>query len=115
MLVSIVHRVLGVGMALVGAPLFVWWLAAAAGGAQSYATFLDVFTRADGALNIVGYIVGIGLTWAVLQHMMTGIRHFVLDAGAGYELKRNKQGALATLVVSSVLTIAFWAYLIGGR
>ncbi len=115
MLVSIIHRALGVGMALVGVPLFAWWLAAAAGGANSYGTFLDVFTTASGALNVVGYVVGIGLTWSVLQHMMTGIRHLVLDTGAGYELRRNKRGALATLVISTVLTIAYWAYLIGGR
>lgn len=115
MLVSIIHRALGVGMALVGVPLFAWWLAAAAGGAESYATFLDVFTKADGALNLVGLVVGIGLTWSVLQHMMTGIRHLVLDIGAGYELRRNKAGALATLAISTVLTIAYWAYLIVGR
>ena len=115
MLVSIVHRALGVGMALVGLPLFVWWLAAAAAGADSYATFLDAFTTGDGALNLPGWMIGIGLTWAVLQHMMTGIRHFVLDAGAGYELRRNKAGAMATLVISSVLTLAFWGWLIGGR
>lgn len=115
MLVSIIHRALGVGMALVGVPLFTWWLAAAAGGAESYATFLDVFTYSDGSLNIVGYVVGIGLTWSVLQHMMTGIRHLVLDTGAGYELRRNKAGALATMAVSSLLTLAYWAFLIVGR
>ena len=102
-------------MALVGAPLLVWWLAAAAAGAESYATFLDVFTTDAGNLNVIGYVVAIGLTWAVLQHMMTGIRHLVLDTGAGYELRRNKLGALATLAVSTLLTVLYWAFLLGAR
>lgn len=114
MLVSIVHRALGVGMALVGAPLLVWFLAAAASGEDSYATILDVFTKSDGKLNALGYLLGIGLSWAVLQHMMSGIRHLVLDTGAGYELRRNKRGALATMVVSLLLTLAYWAYILLG-
>jgi succinate dehydrogenase / fumarate reductase, cytochrome b subunit len=111
MLVSIIHRALGVGMALVGAPLLVWFLAAVAGGAESYAGFRDTFTVEAGGLNIFGWVIGVGLTWAVLQHMATGVRHLVLDTGAGYELRRNKLGALATMGVSVVLTAAFWLFL----
>lgn len=115
MLVSIVHRALGVGMALVGAPILVWWLAAIAAGQESYQTFLDVFTTDAGKLNVIGYVLAIGLTWAVLQHMMTGIRHLVLDTGAGYELRRNKMGALLTMVFSVLLTVAYWAYILGAK
>ncbi|GGB25686.1 succinate dehydrogenase, cytochrome b556 subunit [Sphingomonas metalli] len=111
MLVSILHRVTGSGMATVGAGLLVWFLAALAGGEESYATFVDTFTVESGKLNVLGYIVGIGLTLSLFQHMMTGIRHLVLDTGAGYELRRNKLGALATMLASVTLTAAFWLYL----
>ncbi len=111
MLVSILHRVTGSGMATVGAGLLVWFLAAVAGGAESYATFLDTFTLESGKLNVLGYIVGIGLTLSLFQHMMTGIRHLVLDTGAGFELKTNKLGALATMFASVALTALFWLYL----
>ncbi len=111
MLVSILHRVTGSGMATVGSLLLVWWLAAIASGDQAYATFVDVFTRDTGGLNILGYIVAVGLTLSLFQHMMTGIRHFVLDTGAGYELKRNKAGAIATMVASVALTVVFWLYM----
>ncbi|RZM08103.1 MAG: succinate dehydrogenase, cytochrome b556 subunit [Sphingomonas sp.] len=111
MLVSILHRATGSGMATVGTGLLVWWLAAIAGGAESYATFHDVFTTDTGALNILGYVIGIGLTLSLFQHMMSGIRHLVMDTGAGFELKRNKMGALATMVASVALTIVFWLYL----
>lgn len=111
MLVSILHRATGSGMATVGTLLLVWWLAALAGGAESYATFRDVFTTEAGHLNVLGIVVAIGLTLSLFQHMMTGIRHLVLDTGAGYELKINKTYAMATMVASVALTAIFWLIL----
>ncbi|MCH4893323.1 MULTISPECIES: succinate dehydrogenase, cytochrome b556 subunit [unclassified Sphingomonas] len=115
MLVSILHRATGDGMALVGLGLITWWLAALAGGPDSYAAFVDLFTVKSGALNIVGYVFGIGLTLSFFQHTASGIRHFVLDTGAGYELKGNKRGAISTMVFSIVATLAFWAWLTVGK
>ncbi|GAA3702252.1 succinate dehydrogenase, cytochrome b556 subunit [Sphingomonas cynarae] len=111
MLVSILHRVTGSGMATVGTLLMVWWLAALAGGAESYATFRDVFATESGALNILGVIIGIGLTLSLFQHMATGVRHLFLDMGAGYELRTNKRWAMATMFVSVTLTALFWLYM----
>jgi succinate dehydrogenase / fumarate reductase cytochrome b subunit len=111
MLVSILHRATGDGMATIGTLLFVWWLAALAGGAESYATFVDVFTRDGGSLNPLGWIVAVGLTLSLFQHMMTGIRHFFLDIGAGYELRTNKTWAMMTMVAAVVLTIGYWVWI----
>ena len=88
---------------------------ALAGGPESYAAFMDVFTVKGGALNIIGYIVGVGLTLCFFQHMASGIRHLVLDTGAGYELKTNKMFATLTMVFSVLATLAFWAYQIWGK
>lgn len=115
MLVSILHRATGDGMATVGTILFVWWLAALAGGSASYAQFVDVFTLQSGALNAIGYVFGIGLTFAFFQHMASGIRHLLLDTGAGYELKTNRIWAQSTIIASVVLTIAYWTYLLVGK
>jgi succinate dehydrogenase / fumarate reductase cytochrome b subunit len=115
MIVSIVHRITGDGLATVGTILLVWWLAALSGGADSYATFLKIFTTSSGSLNIFGYIIGIGLTLSLFQHMASGIRHFVMDTGAGYELKTNRLGSWLTVVSSVVLTVLYWAYLVWGK
>ncbi|MES1973151.1 MAG: succinate dehydrogenase, cytochrome b556 subunit [Pseudomonadota bacterium] len=115
MTVSILHRVTGDGLATVGAILLVWWLAALAAGKQAYATFTDVFTYADGRLNLVGYVIGIGLTFSLFQHIASGIRHLVMDTGAGFELKGNRIGAWLTFVASITLTVVYWAYLLGGK
>lgn len=111
MLVSILHRVTGDGMATVGTVLLVWWLAALASGAEAYASFRDVFTTDAGDLNVIGWIVGVGLTLALFQHIMSGIRHLVMDTGAAFELRTNKLFAVMTMVVAVALTVLFWLYL----
>ncbi|MEP7005354.1 MAG: succinate dehydrogenase, cytochrome b556 subunit [Sphingomonas bacterium] len=115
MTVSIVHRITGDGMATVGTLLLVWWLAALASGKEAYDKFVDVFTTSNGGLNILGYIIGVGLTLSFFQHMSSGIRHLVMDAGAGFELKANRRGAWATVIASVTLTVLYWAYLIMGK
>lgn len=103
MAVSILHRITGDGMALVGLGVGLWWLGALASGPDAYGLFQAV------ASSIPGQIVLVGLTWALFTHMMSGLRHFVLDIGAGYELDTNKMWSIAAPVIAIVLTAAFWA------
>ncbi|TCJ37281.1 succinate dehydrogenase, cytochrome b556 subunit [Parafrankia sp. BMG5.11] len=103
MAVSILHRVTGDGMALLGLPILVWWLAALASGGESYANFQ---AAAD---SIIGQIVLIGLSWAYFSHLASGIRHFVLDIGSGYELGTNKTWSWLTPAIGLLLTVVFWA------
>ncbi len=103
MLVSILHRVTGDGMALVGLGVLLWWLGALASGPEAYETFLAVAT------SIPGYIVLVGLSWAFFTHMCSGLRHFVLDIGAGYELQTNKLWSMGSIAIGVLLTGAFWA------
>lgn len=103
MLVSILHRATGDGMALVGLPLLVWWLAAAASGPEAYATFQSVMG------SPLGLLVLVGISWAFFQHITSGLRHFVLDIGAGYELDTNRAWSVAAPVIGVLLTAAFWA------
>ncbi|HEU0067570.1 MAG TPA: succinate dehydrogenase, cytochrome b556 subunit [Sphingomonas sp.] len=111
MLVSILHRATGSGMATIGTGLLVWWLVAIASGPETYQTFRDVFTTDAGALNPIGWLFAVGLTLSLFQHMMTGLRHWFLDIGSGYELKRNKMFATLTMVAAVVLTAIYWLYM----
>jgi succinate dehydrogenase / fumarate reductase, cytochrome b subunit len=112
MLVSILHRVTGSGMATVGTFVLLAWLGSMAAGERDYARFMDLLTVESGAPNIAGYVLGIGLTLSFFQHMMPGIRHFWMDAGAAFELKANKRFAVLTMVVAVLLTAALWGYII---
>jgi succinate dehydrogenase / fumarate reductase cytochrome b subunit len=58
-------------------------------------------------------VIGIGLSWALFQHALSGIRHLVMDIGAGYELSTNKFWANMTMLGSVVLTALLWIYILG--
>ena len=109
MLVSILHRVTGAGLSIVGLAVLTWWLTALAGGTEAYASF------AKAAAHPVGIIVLIGLTWAFFQHLFSGIRHLVMDTGAGFELDTNKRFAILTLIASVLLTALLWVYILEYR
>jgi len=106
MTVSILHRISGDGMAIVGLGVLLWWLGALAGGPDAYETF---HTHAS---SWYGMAVLIGLTWAFFTHMASGLRHFVLDIGAGYELNTNRTFSVISMVAGIVLTVAFWAFIL---
>ena len=110
MAASILHRATGTGMATLGAVLLVWWLAALSGWTDSYAAFMDLFTVRAGGLNIVGYVLGVGFTWALLQHLANGVRHLVQDIGANYQLGATKTFARATFYFSILGTVLIWAW-----
>jgi len=103
MFTSILHRVSGNGLAVAGLGVLLWWLGALAGGAESYATF------SKHATAWYGMVVLVGISWAFFNHMASGIRHFVLDVGAGFELNSNALWSVLTPVLGVVLTAAFWA------
>ena len=109
MLVSILHRVTGTGLATVGGAVLVWWLLAAAAGPEAYAGF------AGWATHWTGIVVAVGLTWALYQHTLSGLRHLVMDVGAGYELSTNKFWANMTVLGAVLLTALTWAWIVYGR
>lgn len=106
MTVSILHRISGNGLAVAGLGVLLWWLGALASGPEAYASF----SRHVSAWY--GMIVLIGISWAFFNHMASGIRHFVLDIGAGYELTSNTRWSMLTPVIGILLTAAFWAALL---
>ena len=107
MLVSILHRVTGGALTVAGLALLTAWLLATASDAEIYARFAKL------AGSPIGLVVLVGLTWAFYQHLFSGLRHFVMDVGAGYELKINRFWSVMTLVGSLFATALTWFYLLG--
>lgn len=107
MLVSILHRVTGVGLTILGLAVLTWWLAAISKGGETFDVFLGFATAP------FGLIVLVGLTWAFYQHLLSGIRHLVMDTGAAFELSTNKKFAVLTIVGSILLTVLTWALFLG--
>lgn len=112
MLVSILHRGTGVALSVGGLFLLTWWLLALSGSAAAYATFTGFVGWK--LLGVPLIMLGlVALTWAFFQHTLSGIRHLVMDIGAGFELGTNKRMAYATIIGSFLLTAAFWLAILG--
>ena len=107
MVVSILHRATGIALSFAGLGILAWWLFALSNGPEAYSTF----TKA--ATHPLGLVVLIGISWSFFQHLLSGIRHLVMDSGAAFELGVNKTFAILTIVGSVLLTAALWFYLLG--
>jgi succinate dehydrogenase / fumarate reductase cytochrome b subunit len=107
MIVSILHRATGIALSVAGLAVLTWWLMALAHGPEAYASFEKA------SHSWIGLVVLIGLTWSFFQHLLSGIRHLVMDTGAAFELGINKSFAILTIVGSVILTALLWVRLLG--
>jgi succinate dehydrogenase cytochrome b subunit len=109
MLMSGFHRITGMALYF-GMLLLCWWLLAAAQGPNAYARFQWFIG------SIIGQIVLLGYTWALIHHTLGGIRHLIWDTGRGFGPQEREWLAAATIVGSLALTfvLAGLAYLAMG-
>src|SRR3954462_2666295 len=78
MALSIVHRLTGVALYF-GTLLLAWWLIAVASGPGAYANVQAV------PGSIIAKWILLGYTWALVHHLLSGLRHFVWDPGYGFK------------------------------
>ena len=101
MVMSILHRITGGALAL-GTLLLAWWLAAVA-GPPAYFDFVNGL-----AGSWLGRLVLLGYTWALMHHMLGGIRHLYWDTGAGLDLPTVRRLSWLTFIGSVALTLVVW-------
>jgi succinate dehydrogenase / fumarate reductase cytochrome b subunit len=106
MVMSIVHRITGAALYF-GTLLLAIWLVAAATGPEAYAWVNGLI-----AGTLIGKLILFGYTWALMHHMMGGLRHFIWDTGNGFALSTVDALSWATLICSLVLTAGIWAYVL---
>ncbi len=111
MAISIFHRATGFVLATAGMITLLWWLSAIGGGADSFATFQkyvvsagDDATNLQTASNWFFRLLALGVTYSFFQHLFSGLRHLVLDMGAGYELNANRTWALVAFAAAIFAT-----------
>jgi succinate dehydrogenase / fumarate reductase cytochrome b subunit len=108
MAMSIAHRITGLGL-YGGTLLLVIWLVAAASGAAAYDAVNRIY------FSWIGLVILFGFTWALVHHMLGGLRHFVWDFGYGLDKPARDILATANLVLSILITVALWAIAWGLR
>jgi succinate dehydrogenase / fumarate reductase cytochrome b subunit len=98
---SILHRVTGVGL-VVGMLYLVYWLAAAAAGDDAFAAAQSF----NG--SFIGRLLLFGWTVAFFYHLLNGIRHLAWDAGLGFDLPATYRSGWAVVIGTAVLTLGAW-------
>ncbi|WP_159587605.1 succinate dehydrogenase, cytochrome b556 subunit [Chelativorans xinjiangense] len=101
MLMSILHRITGAALYF-GTVLFAVWLVAAAGSREQFDLVNGLFGSFLGRLVLFGY------TWALVHHLLGGIRHLIWDTGHGLGKQTSTRIATANLIGSVVLTLLVW-------
>ena len=97
MMMSIVHRITGVGLYF-GTLLLAWWLISVA-SPNGYARF-EWF-----ADSWIGRLILFGYTWALIHHMLGGIRHLIWDTGRGFGPSEREWLVAANLIGSIAITL----------
>jgi succinate dehydrogenase / fumarate reductase, cytochrome b subunit len=108
MTLSIVHRATGVALYF-GTLLLAWWLVAAASGPGAYGN-VHAFTS-----SFLGRLIVFGYTWALLHHLLSGIRYFFWDLGYGFKPSERETLNWTATIGGVVLTVLLWiaAYAFG--
>ena len=102
MVASILNRVTGVAISI-GTLVLVWWLVAAASGADAFAT-VQAFL-----ISPVGLLLLFGWTFALFFHFWSGIRHLAWDMGYGFAHEKLNPVTWGVLGLTLVSTAAVWA------
>ena len=111
MMMSMMHRITGAAL-FFGTFILAWWLISAASG-QAYYAYVNVFVS-----SWLGRLILFGYTWALIHHMLGGIRHFIWDTGRMFSRPMLEFSAWAMLISSVGLTWVVWiaGYIVmGGR
>lgn len=103
MIMSIMHRITGVGL-YAGTLLLAWWLVAAAAGGGA----LQLVHMVLGSL--IGQVILFLFTWALFHHLLGGLRHFVWDMGAGFSHAARFGFAWAVAIGGLVLALVVWTF-----
>ena len=101
MMMSIAHRLTVVSLAI-GFLLLTRWLVATSAGPAAYATESHFFASMAGRLLLFLF------SWALIHHMLGGIRHLIWDTGRGLDKTSIEIFAWLTIIGSIVLTIIVW-------
>ena len=107
MAMSIAHRLTGIAL-YGGAVVVAWWLFATASGPAYYGFVSGILQSWFGLLVLFGF------TWALMHHLLGGLRHLVWDTGRAMEKHTATKLAWATLAGSVTLTAVIWLLAMAG-
>jgi succinate dehydrogenase / fumarate reductase cytochrome b subunit len=104
---SILHRISGIVLSF-GAFVLAWWLLAVAQGGDAYASASACLA------SPLGKVVLFGFSFALVYHLLNGIRHLLWDAGWGFTLPQVYRSGYIVVALTFVFTAAIWFFSMRG-
>jgi succinate dehydrogenase / fumarate reductase, cytochrome b subunit len=104
-IVSILHRISGVALFLIGIPFLLWVLSCSLASQEGFDGWRGAFNRPIVKLILIGFL------WAYLHHFFAGIRFLALDMHKGISLPAARATSKLVLIVSIALTLIIGAWL----
>ena len=98
-IVSILHRISGLLLFLVGIPVLLWGVERSLASPETFAQWKSAVAHPFAKLVLLG------LAWAYIHHLLAGLRHLVMDLHIGLELPSARRSAAITLVLGLLLTL----------
>jgi succinate dehydrogenase / fumarate reductase cytochrome b subunit len=98
-IVSILHRLSGVLLFVIGIPVALWFLQESLASSEGFAAAMQPLESPFGKL------VALGLAWGYIHHVLAGLRHLMGDLDIGLDLAPARKSAAAVLVLSVLLTL----------
>ena len=98
-IVSILHRISGMLLFLVGIPVLLWGVERSLASPETFAQWKSAVAHP------LAKLVLLGLVWAYLHHLFAGLRHVLQDAHVASELKPSRQSAVLVIAAALVLTL----------
>jgi succinate dehydrogenase / fumarate reductase cytochrome b subunit len=112
-IVSILHRISGFLLFLL-MPFVIWLFDVSVTSEVSYESFRSAYLAGLGFLPAwFVKLVTLGLIWGYLHHFIAGVRHLWMDMTHSVSKEQGKSSAVATMVISLVLTVLLGAKLFG--
>ena len=95
---SIAHRVSGV-LLFIALPVIALLLDASLRSEAGFASVRDLFS------SPFWIVTAAVLLWALVHHVLAGIRHLLMDVGIGGELERARTSARLVLIAAPALAV----------
>ena len=102
MMTSITHRITGTGLSI-GAVILAWWLVCISNGPEGWQSFHAIWDTP------LGLLVLFGLTWSLVYHFFSGIRHLAWDLGYGFDKTLAERNSMIIFAISVIVALALFA------
>jgi succinate dehydrogenase cytochrome b subunit len=97
-IVSILHRVSGALLFLIGIPALLWGVQVSLASPEAFGEFKATMAHP------LAKLIALLLAWSYIHHLLAGLRHLMLDVHVGVDLASARRSSAVVFVLALLLT-----------